>query len=212
MLSELGSRLNDYDYIWLPDDDLAARTADINRLFSIARDYGLSLAQPAIASGEISHQIVRQQPGLLLRYTGFVEVMCPLFSRRPADASARRWPRTSRPGGSIGPGSRLVPADELAIIDAVGVHHTRPMQSGSGYDRMRAMGVNPMEDLLKMAAKYGVSPRRRRQIKHASFRMRALSADGTPTWIGPHWWQIWRRSASKKRPAPPARLLTGRGW
>ena len=142
MLGQLGSRLDDYGYIWLPDDDLAAKTADINRMFSIARTYGLALAQPAIARGEVSHQIVRQQAGLLLRYTRFVEVMCPLFSRSALQRVRSTLVANKSAWGLDWAWSQLLPADELAIIDAVGVHHTRPLQSGAGYDRMRGGGAS----------------------------------------------------------------------
>ncbi len=126
MLRLLGSRLDQYDSIWCPDDDLAATTADLNRMFAIVRDYGLSIAQPAVASGDVSHATVRQQPGLLLRYSRFVEVMCPVFSRSALERIRPTLLVNKSAWGLDWAWTRLVPIDELAIIDAVGVHHTPP--------------------------------------------------------------------------------------
>src|SRR5262245_43436561 len=195
MFGKLGPRLDQYDCIWLPDDDIASTTQDINRLFTVARDYCLAIAQPAIASGDVSYRVVRQQAGLLLRYTQFVEVMCPLLSRA---ALARVRPTLTENKSAWGidwAWTRLIPPNEMAIIDAVGVHHTRPLHSGAGYQRMRDHGVDPHRDLAEMTARYGVTKRQRRQAKHASRRVRAVTLDGRPTWAGRPWWQFWRRAA-----------------
>src|SRR5689334_17563232 len=36
LLDELGSCINHYEYVWLPDDDIAADADEINRLLEIA--------------------------------------------------------------------------------------------------------------------------------------------------------------------------------
>ena len=70
-----------YDRIWLPDCDIKADTESINRLFTLFEQQKLELAQPAIAAGEVSFQTVRRRPGVVLRYSPYVETMCPLFTR-----------------------------------------------------------------------------------------------------------------------------------
>ena len=47
----------DYDYIWLPDDDLMASKADINRLFDICVAYGLEVGP----SGPDMEQLLRRR-------------------------------------------------------------------------------------------------------------------------------------------------------
>src|SRR5712692_8944036 len=37
-----------YDYIWLPDDDIACRGCDIDAIFRLSRHYQLQLSQPAL--------------------------------------------------------------------------------------------------------------------------------------------------------------------
>ena len=75
------STLANYDRIWCPDDDVACCTSDLNLLFDIFQRHGLQLAQPAVAEGDVSYRCLRQKRGNILRYTPFVEVMCPLFTR-----------------------------------------------------------------------------------------------------------------------------------
>lgn len=195
MLVELGPRLEQYEYIWLPDDDVASTTHDVNRLFALAREYRLAIAQPAIRAGDTSYQVVRQQPGLLLRYTQFVEVMCPVLSRAALDRVRPTLTENKSAWGIDWAWTRLIPPTDMAIIDAVGVHHTRPLHSGAGYQRMRDAGVDPHRDLQEMTAKYGVSRRQRKQARDDSRRVRAIALDGQLTWTGRPWWQLWRKAA-----------------
>ena len=195
MLRQFGSRLDDYDYVWLPDDDIASSTHDINRLFALTREYRLAIAQPAIANGDTSYRVVRLHTGFLLRYTQFVEVMCPVLSRAALELVRPTLTANKSAWGVDWAWTRLIPPTEMAIIDAVGVAHTRPLHSGAGYQRMRDAGVDPHRDLQEMAARYGVTPRQRRHAKHASLRVRAVTLNGQRTWAGRSWWQFWRRAA-----------------
>jgi len=82
-LEKLGSRIDEYDWIWLPDDDLLADLATLNRFFEIVAEYDLDLAQPALGAGSfIAYRITAQRPHMRLRFTTFVEVMAPCLSRR----------------------------------------------------------------------------------------------------------------------------------
>ena len=71
------STLAKYDRIWCPDDDIACCTSDLNLLFDIVQRHGLQLAQPAVADGDVSYRYLLRKRGNILRYTPFVEVMCP---------------------------------------------------------------------------------------------------------------------------------------
>jgi hypothetical protein len=164
-------------------------------LFALTREYQLAIAQPAIATGDTSYRVVRQHPGLLLRYAQFVEVMCPVLSRAALELVRPTLTANKSAWGVDWAWTRLIPPTEMAIIDVVSVAHTRPLHSGAGYQRMRDAGVDPHRDLQEMAARYGVTPRQRRHAKHASLRVRALTLDGRPTWAGRPWWQFWRRAA-----------------
>ena len=59
-------------------------------MFHIFSKYGLDLAQPSLREGEGSypnHPVTVQQPGSILRYEKFVEIMCPIFSMRASTRS-----------------------------------------------------------------------------------------------------------------------------
>ncbi|MEE4317490.1 MAG: hypothetical protein V2I74_10975 [Erythrobacter sp.] len=73
-----------YRYVWVVDDDIALSPAGIERLFRITEDYGLAASQPAFSlCGQVCHPVTGVGGRWsLLRYTNFVEVTCPVLSRR----------------------------------------------------------------------------------------------------------------------------------
>ncbi len=159
-LQDFREVVDEYEYIWCPDCDVRATTEQVNRLFAIIREQRLQLAQPAIAAGEITYQFLRPRPGVVLRYTPFVEVMCPAFSR---EALFRLQPtfKESRSGWGL---DLLWPRHfdnrELAIIDAVGVEHTGKLFRGENYQSLARLGVNPGEELQRIIRVHGGFNRR----------------------------------------------------
>ena len=74
--------LMNYDRFYIVDDDIIMNTDQINELFDISKQYNLSICQPAfLPESKISHKITLVKPGNLLRYTNFVEVNTPVFSK-----------------------------------------------------------------------------------------------------------------------------------
>lgn len=134
------SPLWNYQFIWLPDDDLMTSWQDVNQLFAICRRYSLLLAQPSIdPKSNVNHAITGTHLDYALRFTNFVEIMCPVFGRdalRVATGTFRDtisgygldnlWPQLL--GGVPG---------RIAIIDALSVEHTRPL--GRNYDGSAAV-------------------------------------------------------------------------
>ncbi len=71
-----------YDRFYIVDDDIIMNTEQINELFNISKQYNLSICQPAfLPESKISHKITLAQPNNILRYTNFVEVNTPVFSK-----------------------------------------------------------------------------------------------------------------------------------
>jgi hypothetical protein len=149
-----------YDRIWCPDCDVRADTASINRLFALFAEYRLQLAQPAIAAGEVSYEFLRQRPGLVLRYSPFVECMCPLFTREalyrvlPTFLESRSgwgldwlWPRCFAPR-------------EMAVLDAIGVEHTGRLMRGELYRKLATLGIDPGREFDQVMARHGGFDRR----------------------------------------------------
>jgi hypothetical protein len=153
-LDKLGERVADYDWVWLPDDDLSANLPTLNRFFDIVREHKLDLAQPALGPGSyIAHDITLQRPHMKLRYTTFVEIMAACFSRRALELCR---PYLGATVSSWGPNhifSRLLgyPERAIAIVDEAAVVHTRPV-GGPNIELARQLGVSPtreFEDFLR---------------------------------------------------------------
>ena len=71
-----------YNAFYIVDDDIIMSTDGINKLFDILYKYKLSICQPSFTNdSKISHKITLQVPGNILRYTNFVEVNTPVFTK-----------------------------------------------------------------------------------------------------------------------------------
>jgi hypothetical protein len=147
--------LKRYERIWCPDDDIALGTLAINRMFSVVEQYGLQLAQPAIAAGDVSFQSFRPKAGAVLRYSPFVEVMCPVFTRE-AFFRVRPTFRASRSGWGLDLAwPQFFQPREVAILDCIHAHHTRPLASGEAYARFRRLGIDPASERDEVLRRFG---------------------------------------------------------
>jgi hypothetical protein len=119
-----------YDYIWLPDDDIATTQSAIDRMFEVAAMTGLELFAPALdAHSYFAHFDTVRNPSFFGRWTGFVEIMIPGFSR-PALERLLPTLDESETGWGWGLDSvwpKLLGYRDVGIIDAVAVTHTRPV-------------------------------------------------------------------------------------
>lgn len=142
--------MDDYDYIWLPDDDLAIHPGDADRFFAICRRLDLELAQPSLSlDSPATHPLMLHNSLSSVRFTNFVEAMAPCFSSRclrrvlhTFDASQSGW-------GIDWLWPRFIENREsgVAIVDEVVIRHTRPL-GGPNYDAMRAEGLSPDDELV----------------------------------------------------------------
>ena len=79
--------LDKYKYFFVLDDDIIFNTADINQMFDFVKDHPeVQICQPAFSrTSNISHPVTKQHSGCKYRYTNFVEVNTPLFTRASVD-------------------------------------------------------------------------------------------------------------------------------
>jgi len=148
--------VSQYDYVWLPDDDISISAGDLDRLFDTARTYSLQICQSALVSlhGDVSHAITKPERENTLRFTNFVEVMMPLFDvntllflRNDFDLSQSGW------GLDATWSHRLnSPKDKIAIIDDITAVHTKPV--GSDYSRFK---IKPETELKHLLEKYNIA-------------------------------------------------------
>lgn len=120
--------IEEYDRIWLPDDDLDADQVTIDRLFELAARYDLRLFQPALTPDSyFSWPITLRHAGFVLRYTNFIETMAPGFSL-PLLTQLRDSFATSVIGWGLDfYWPRFTELGQTAIVDATPVRHTRPV-------------------------------------------------------------------------------------
>jgi hypothetical protein len=172
LLPELGR----YEAIWFPDDDISVDAGGVERLFATFHAFGMALAQPSLGDGSfVAHEITRWNGAFVVRYTNFVEAMCPLFSRDALVACAPSFTRSISAFGMdmIWPRMLGDPRDRVGMIDAAPVVHTRPIGAGKW---RRPDGFDPRGERAKMLAAYGLED---------PFRFRAYGgvprgADGAP--------------------------------
>jgi hypothetical protein len=151
--------LRKYDYIWLPDDDLASDTRDINRLFDLSKQYELELSQPSLSGDSyFSHLITLHNSCFRVRYVNFVEIMAPLLSRRLLCKVLPQFEKTRTGFGLDFVWPRLTqnPKKDVAILDEVTVTHTRPV-GGELHKTLDSIGINARDELERVAKNMSLS-------------------------------------------------------
>lgn len=119
-----------YDHVWLPDDDLGADAATIDRFFAacVARD--AALAAPALAEdAQFSHVTTLRNRAFRARATTFVEIMAPCFRRDVLEALLPTFSAgpTGHGWGLDDAWGRLLDYRGLYVMDDVTVRHDRPV-------------------------------------------------------------------------------------
>jgi hypothetical protein len=120
----------DYDYIWMPDDDIYADQDTISGMFEVARTFGLDLFAPALhESSYFAHFATMKNHSFYGRWVGFVEIMMPGFSKPTLERLLPTLDLTETGWGwgldSLWP--KLLDYKQVGIIDAIPVIHTRPV-------------------------------------------------------------------------------------
>ena len=152
------SFMQDYAYIWLPDDDLKADHASITTLFVLCEKYQLEVAQPSLTwDSYFGHITTLQSRRYLLRYTNYVEVMAPCLSAAMLQKSLPLFNSNLSGWGLDFVWTKLAdhPETGLAIIDAVTVRHTRPV-GGPNYQALRDGGISPWAELRSFCRAHGL--------------------------------------------------------
>lgn len=147
-----------YRYVLLLDDDVQFRPGDISRFFDICNREGLDLCQPALAWGtHATFDVSLWNPVCSVRRVGFVEVMAPCFSRATLEQLLPTFKLTRSTWGiDHAWASILAGQNRLAVVDAVRVQHTKPVdvENGPFYRLMRSQGVEPHTELREVLKRY----------------------------------------------------------
>jgi len=147
-----------YRYYLLLDDDIEFAAGDVSRFLTLCDRHDCFLAQPALRWGtNASHDVTLWNPLCRVRATSFAEVMAPCLSReavellRPTFRLAKSTWGVDYAWASMLQGQR-----RIAIIDAVRVNHTKPvdMAGGAFYRKLLAAGVDAQQEYGDIKRRY----------------------------------------------------------
>lgn len=148
--------IQQYRYVWLPDDDLLCQPELVSRMFLICDELQLDLAQPALTRDSyFTHLISMQHSEFQLRFTNFVEIMAPVLS---IDMLARIFPTLKGSVSGYGLDNlwpRLTQLGKVAVIDETPVKHTRPV-GGPNYVFNKEAGLTPAQEARVALARHFV--------------------------------------------------------
>jgi hypothetical protein len=168
-LDESPDILEQYDAFLFLDDDIAIDSAQINMFFDLFHQHSLMLAQPSLHPRSFfNHHVTIRQPRYVLRYTGFVEIMMPAFSRVALTLCLPTF-RMSVSGWGLDylwPLRLSAPADKVAIVDAVAVRHTKrsdPKQ-GEFYRMLRQRNIDPHTELDNILLAHNINASSRHRV------------------------------------------------
>lgn len=129
-LIETRGLLDRYDWIWMPDYDVHLEQEEIERMFRIAQDYNLNICQPSLTHDSYhSFPLVLNDPTKFMRYTNYVEIMCPLFKTEALRKVLWTFTLTYSGWAQDFLWARDLNYERLAIIDDIQASHVKPVES-----------------------------------------------------------------------------------
>ena len=149
-----------YEYFFLMDDDIEMNTEEVNKLFRMMREYNIKIAQPSLVMSYYTYEHTLHNPLCILRYTNFVEMMIPCFSREALIKVLPTFEKKVRGCGIEFHWPILINTNQqdMAIIDLVCAKHVRPLQPWSVNDEKNlrdylfthALSQTPVESLARL--------------------------------------------------------------
>lgn len=123
--------LEHYDYFFLLDDDIRITTESVNHLFHVMREFCLEIAQPSLVMSYFTYASTLHNPMCRLRYTNFVEMMMPCFSRKALKLVLSTFKKKVRWRGIEHYWPILINSNhrDMAIIDEIKAVHQKPIGS-----------------------------------------------------------------------------------
>lgn len=152
--------LDKYDYFFIPDDDLLMDSEKINRLFHLMRQYKLRIAQPSLTHSYFLWGHTLHDPYCKLRYTNYVEMMAPCFSKDALQEVLFTFNENETGWGTEAHWASLINSNktDMAVIDELSIVHTRPIQSGQQLHRKEAAEYLRKHRVVLQVEEYGYIP------------------------------------------------------
>jgi len=174
----------EYHAIWFLDDDIELAFGDVDLFFEKMREFDLSLAQPSLSKDSYnSFPMTLNIADCLARYTNFVEIMMPAFSRSAFQRCVDTFDKSISGWGLdyVWPKLLGYPERKIGIIDSIVVKHTKPIDQSKGafYAYLRSLGVDAWTELEKLKKEFCISADAHPKTLFKNMRpIRAVSHDG----------------------------------
>lgn len=142
--------LEHYNYFFIPDDDILVDESQIESLFDIMEQYQLQIAQPALCQSYCTYYHTLFDANCKLRFTNFVEMMMPCFSRSALKTVLFTFNENQSGWGTEYHWPILIEQhhNSMAVIDQIKVQHTRPITPNRNHN---------MEELHSYLQKYNLT-------------------------------------------------------
>jgi glycosyl transferase family 25 len=153
--------LSNYDFVWLPDDDISTNSGAIDTIFDEMKKNELDVAQPSLTRDSyFSHFALMSCPAFQLRYTNFVEIMAPCLKTSLVQMILEDISESMSGFGLDYIWCRLSEETryKAAIIDHVAIRHARAVGRVLR-GQMSKDGVVPENEELALRARYNVQGR-----------------------------------------------------
>jgi hypothetical protein len=124
---------SDYDFIWLPDDDLFITQDNLNAFFSCSKEISAKLCAPALDERSFfSYFVTMRNKYFQVRAANFVETMMPCFSSGALQVLFQTFDleRTGYAWGVDFLWSHMLDYKDIYIVDSISALHTRPVGAG----------------------------------------------------------------------------------
>jgi hypothetical protein len=155
-IKNYGSELSQYNYFWMPDDDLFTDSKNINKFFELVSNLDYDISQPALTlSSYVSHVITLQRPYINTRETNFVEIMAPCFSKKALNLVKDTFSYNKSGWGlewvwlEISRQKNL----KMGIVDEAPIYHTRRVGSAG-----HGGSSDPLTEMNDIFQKYDINP------------------------------------------------------
>jgi hypothetical protein len=146
--------LEKYDYFWFPDWDISFPEKTVEKLFEFAEHYNLDLCQPSLSlDSHISWSITQTNPDSSVRFTNFVEVMCPLFKSSFLKEVLWTFDLNYSSWGLDFLWPTIYKNKNIGIVDSVVVKHERPVTS---HQWVLPNYKNAMQELKEMQKEFNL--------------------------------------------------------
>ena len=139
--------IRNYEYVWITDDDINIETDKVNTMFNLIKEYNILVISPSFDSnGKISWKITKKYDSSFMRYTNFIEMTCPIFSRDALKIIMPDFPEKLKGWGTDWYYMNLLDyknnTEKFAIIDEISVYNPKPDEKKGGIREITKLQSN----------------------------------------------------------------------